>query len=355
MSWVSGYRLALRLLPAGLRDKHASAMETLFERELERARERGWPHDTLAGAAGIWDVMRRAAYEQLRSRRGVEGQEERPPLPLPTTAQLLRRHALSFAVAFIALTASLLALFAAKQVPELTARGASAGTISQVVLLAVPFIAALTIPMAVFVAVIREFTRLGSEGALVIARRRREGVRRLVLPVLAAATLVSGLAFVEIAVIVPRANTRLATMTMGRSAAPNSRTMTIGELRDAERHERTRTERLAVRSAAIYEIEIQKKFALSTACLMLAFAGMAIALCFPRGGLGLVVGGSVVVFTTYYLLIITGESLAARLVVSPIIGVWGANVFLVVLALLAMGVSRNSRAPGGSGAVVVDG
>jgi lipopolysaccharide export LptBFGC system permease protein LptF len=377
MSWRRAFRFALGLLPPGLREKHGPAMEALFERELERASARGWLHGTFTGAAAVWDVVRRSAYERLRSgpRGASEHRDQRslevskidttvpqptnatsggPHMPQLTTWQLLRRLAVSFAIAFVALTATLVALFGMKQIPELSARGASVGTIVQVLLLAVPFTAAMTIPMAVFVAVIREFTRLGADGALASARRAQGGVRRLVVLVLAFAAVIAGLALLEIAEIVPPANTRLATM-MGRGATASGRTMTLTELRSAERSVRSSTERTDIAAAANYEVEIQKKFALPAACLVLALAGVGFALRVPRGGVGLVLGASVVVFTAYYLLIITGENLALRLVVSPVIGMWGANALLLAVALLAVWRRRTPGASSESGAAVIRG
>jgi hypothetical protein len=210
MSWTRVYRLALHLLPTGLRRKHGPAMEAAFARELGRARAGGRLPATLAAAAGLWDVVRRGAYEQVRPAHGAAGErrdrpwQERwsidahgphaaganpggPTMPQPTPRALVLRHAASFAVAFAALTASLLALFASRQVPALSARGASAGTVAEALLLAVPFISAMTIPMAVLVAVLREFTRLRADGTLAAARRERDGLRRLVVPVLAGA------------------------------------------------------------------------------------------------------------------------------------------------------------------------
>ena len=107
MSWTSVYRVALHLLPAGLRRKHGIAMEDLFAREIARARARGRLHVTLAGAAGIWDVIRRGAYEQVRPKHVSagdtagehhdhavqEGWSMDAHVPQPTTRQLLRRHA----------------------------------------------------------------------------------------------------------------------------------------------------------------------------------------------------------------------------------------------------------------------
>jgi lipopolysaccharide export LptBFGC system permease protein LptF len=356
MSWTSAYRLALCLLPSVLRRKHGPAMEALFARELERAGARGWRYRALAGITGIWDVMRRGAYEQLRPGRG-DGADLAPPPASQlttsqlTTSQLLRRHASSFAIVFVPLTATLLALFVRRQLLDLGARGAPAGTIAQALILAVPFTAAMTIPMAVLIAVQSEFARLRADGTLAAARRERYGVRRLVMPVLAAATGVAALAFVEIAEIVPRANLRLQAVLMGSPQAPSGRTMTIGELRDAEQAVAPSTTPVALASAAIYRIEIQKKLAIPTACLVMALAGVAIALRVPRGA-GLVMCA---VFAAYYVLIITGESLAVRLVVSPLVAMWAANALVLAAALLALWSRRAPLGPSDRGAVVIGG
>jgi len=374
MSWTSAYRVALHLLPAGLRRKHGGAMEALYARDLGRARARGRLEGALVGAAGVWDVVRRGAYEQVRPRRDVGGDRSGhrsrelwnidahgpqsaganlggPLMPQPTTAQLLRRHAVSFAVAFVVLTASLLAHFAARQLPRPGARG----ELAELLLLAVPFIAAMTIPMAVLIAVLREFTRLGADGTLAAARRERGGVRRLVLPVLGATAGVAALALVVTAEIVPRANARLSAVLAGGTAAPSDRTMTIGELREAARSVRLDTAPIAVARAAGYEVEVQKKLALPAACVVLALAGIAIALLAPRGGTGLVIGASGAVFATYYMLVVAGEGLADRLVVSPFVGMWGANALLLAAALLVVWRSRAPLVPSGGGAGAIRG
>ena len=125
-------------------------------------------------------------------------------MPNPSTRQVLRRHAVAFTILFVSLTALLVANYATKQVPELLARGVPAGTILEAMLLAVPFTAAITIPMAVLIAVL------------------------WAAAVVAAVTLVSN------AEILPRANERLATVLEG-AHEPGDREMTIGALREASR------------------------------------------------------------------------------------------------------------------------
>lgn len=344
------YRLTLHLLPAELRRKHGAAMTSLFAHELETARTRGRLYEVAACVAGIWDVMQRSAYELLRM---GDIQMEDTTMQFPTTRELLRRHAVSFTQAFVISTAALLLLFASKQVPLLTARGAGLGTIVQMLLLAIPFTAAMTIPMAVLLAVLTEFTRLGKNGTLANARHVRDGVRRLVVPVLAAAAGVTVLAFVVTAEVVPRANEQLASVISGRTTAKGGRSMTIGELRKAARNVGSGTEPVVRSRAAEYGVEIQKKLALPAACLTLALAGMALAFRIPRGGMTLVIGGSTVFFLAYYGLIVTGESLVDRLVVSPFVGMWAANACVLLVSLLVVWWRRDPFTRDGQGTVAV--
>jgi len=256
-----------------------------------------------------------------------------PSMAKLTTRQLLRRHATPFAVSLASLTVLLLANHAMRQVPQMSARGVPAGGIAEVLLLAVPFTLALTIPMAVFLAVSWVFMRLGAEGVLATARRERHGVRRLVAPVLGAAAVIATLTFVSNTQVLPRANARLVAALALAPGEPSDRTMTIGELREAARRARTGTGAAAARATA-YEVEIQKKFALAAACVVLALAGAAIAIRFPHGGVWLVLGASGFVFTGYFLLLVAGESLADQQVISPFVAMWMANAFLLAVALL---------------------
>lgn len=255
-------------------------------------------------------------------------------MPMPTARQLLRRHVTPFAITFTLLTALLLANFVARQLPQLLARGESAGTVFEVLLLAIPFTVALSIPMAVFVAVSWVFTRLGIEGVLASAQRERHGVRRLIGPVLGAAAVIAALTFVSNTQLLPPSNARLAAVLAGSSLQQTERTMTVGELREAARNALSTATPDAAARAAAFELEVQKKFALAAACLLMALAAATIALRFPRGGVGLVIGASGVVFTGYYLAIAGGEALADSAVLSPFLAMWMANAILLVLTLL---------------------
>jgi len=94
-----------------------------------------------------------------------------------------------------------------------------------------------------------------------------------------------------------------------------------------------------------YEIEINKKFALAAACLIFVILGAPLALRFPRGGVGLVLLVSLVVFALYYVGLIGGESLANKGIIEPFWAMWGTNVILTivgVILLLRMGREESS-------------
>jgi lipopolysaccharide export system permease protein len=98
-----------------------------------------------------------------------------------------------------------------------------------------------------------------------------------------------------------------------------------------------------------YDIEINKKFALAAACLIFVLLGAPLAVRFPRGGVGLVIGVSLVVFGLYYVGLIGGEALANAGRVPPFWAMWGTNAILTavgVVLLLRMGRDSTSNRGG---------
>lgn len=96
-----------------------------------------------------------------------------------------------------------------------------------------------------------------------------------------------------------------------------------------------------------YDVEIQKKFSLAAACTIFVLIGAPIALRFPRGGVGLVIGVSFAIFGLYYVGLIGGETLADKAYLPPWLAMWAANIILagfgVVLALRMGRESATSR------------
>ncbi len=106
--------------------------------------------------------------------------------------------------------------------------------------------------------------------------------------------------------------------------------------------ETARSQMLTARSQMNqYAVEIQKKFAISMACVIFVLLGAPIALRFPRGGVGLVIGVSLGVFGLYYVGLIAGEALADRSILSPFWAMWAANILFTLVAAVLL--SRMGR------------
>jgi lipopolysaccharide export system permease protein len=93
-----------------------------------------------------------------------------------------------------------------------------------------------------------------------------------------------------------------------------------------------------------YAIEVHKKWSIAVACVVFVLVGIPMALRFPRGGMGLVLGGGLAVFSVYYIGLIAGEALGDRAIVSPIGAMWASNCIFVVLGVI--GLFRVSRESG---------
>ncbi|MBC7844005.1 MAG: LptF/LptG family permease [Gemmatimonadaceae bacterium] len=333
--WRRAYRALLPLMPRGLRARQGDAMLDLFDRELRRSEPDGSRAVWAAGLTGLADLARRGAYERLS--------EERQAL---TTANvtILRRTAF----AFISTSAALTALFVAKGAVTRAAAPLS-DTAFDVILFSIPYTAAFTIPMSVFLAVLwagsRKPTAAYGDDPAVSA-----GAPRLA-PVIGMASAVALCCLALNAELVPRANLRLQSIYAGGVAvAPSDRSMTLHELREAEAR-LVRAPRAVTAldsdgaSVASYEVEIQKKFALAAACVLLALLATGIASRASRISLWAQVGISLVVFSGYYMCIITGEQLADRSAIPPVLAMWSANIVVLVIAMLTLRVARGVRDP----------
>lgn len=333
--WRRAYRVLLPLMPRGLRARQGDAMLGLFDRELRRSEPNGPRAVWRAGVTGLADLARRGVYERLSDERRA----------LTTANVVILRNT---AFAFIMTCAVLTATFVAK-VALTRSTAPLSGTVLDVVLLSIPYTAALTIPMSVFIAVLwaasRRPTSAPSDDSSVSV-----GALRLA-PVICMATAVALCCLALNAELVPRANLRLQTIYSGRIAvAPSDRSMTLRELREAEatlvsapRAATASTTDGATRAS--YEVEIQKKLALAAACVVLAMLAAGIASRASRISVGAQVAISLFVFAGYYVCIIMGEQLADSAAIPPALAMWSANIVVLVLAMLTLRVTRGGRAP----------
>jgi lipopolysaccharide export system permease protein len=92
-----------------------------------------------------------------------------------------------------------------------------------------------------------------------------------------------------------------------------------------------------------FRVEVHKKWAISLACLVFVIVGIPMALRFPRGGMGLVIGGGLAVFAIYYIGLIAGEGLGNKGLVPPWVAMWSPDLIFTLLGIYGMfRVSRES-------------
>ena len=338
--WRGAYGATLSLLPRKLREKHGAAMMALYTRELERSAAHGRGAVWRAAVVGLADLLGRGVYERVV--------EERAALDAPNR-QVLHQLGWAFVASFVALTTLMLFTYMWRAAPGRSVRELPIGTTLETIVYSIPFIAALTIPMSVFVSVLFAGTRASSESATrpgkpaPIAR----GGRLRLAPLMGVASVVMLFGFAWNAEVVPRSNARLLALYTGKpTVTPSDRSMTLTELRAAsrrlEKHSDLATDSRVRETAVSYSVEIHKKFAIAAACVVFALLAAGTARRVPHAGLGLQLLASVLVFTGHYLGLTVGESLADQYALAPAPAMWGANVVTLVVALLAL---RKRAAP----------
>ncbi len=82
-----------------------------------------------------------------------------------------------------------------------------------------------------------------------------------------------------------------------------------------------------------YSIEIYKKYSIPAASLAFVLLGAPLGILTRRGGMGVAIAISIVLFTIYWAFLIGGEDLADRGLMSPFWAMWIANILLGALGL----------------------
>jgi len=87
------------------------------------------------------------------------------------------------------------------------------------------------------------------------------------------------------------------------------------------------------RSLRSYQVEYHKKLAISYACIVFVMIGAPLAIRFPRGGVGMVIFVSFVIFAVYWAGLIGGEELGNDGVLPPWLAMWAANMVFTLFGL----------------------
>lgn len=82
-----------------------------------------------------------------------------------------------------------------------------------------------------------------------------------------------------------------------------------------------------------YMVEVHKKYALPAACIVFVLVGVPLGMMARRGNFGVAASLSLGFFLFYWACLIGGEKLADRGLLTPFIGMWIANILLVVFGI----------------------
>src|SRR5256886_14416412 len=137
-----------------------------------------------------------------------------PPIVRTISRYLLRQHIAPLGFALAALTSLMLIQQIAKQLSSLRGKGLPTSVIIEVFLLSVPFIVAVTLPMAVLVAVLHVFTRLAGDNEITALQAGGVSVGRVIAPALTGAAGIALLSFLWNDQLLPRTNHQLRTLQM---------------------------------------------------------------------------------------------------------------------------------------------
>jgi lipopolysaccharide export system permease protein len=97
-------------------------------------------------------------------------------------------------------------------------------------------------------------------------------------------------------------------------------------------------------SIKLYKIEYHRKYALSFAIIVLFFVGAPLGAIIKKGGFGAPVVIACLLFMVYFIFTELGEGLISTNTVSPILGMWLANLALLPVAYLLMrSAARDSK------------
>ncbi len=80
-----------------------------------------------------------------------------------------------------------------------------------------------------------------------------------------------------------------------------------------------------------YMVEVHKKFSIPFACFCFVLVGVPLGVLAKRGGFGIGAGLSLAFFLMYWAFLISGEKLADRGLVSPLVAMWAGNAVLILI------------------------
>jgi LPS export ABC transporter permease LptG len=137
------------------------------------------------------------------------------------------------------------------------------------------------------------------------------------------------------------------------SLARSFKEMNLQELIAQDRKLRRSRDDIDRTNRNVARVEIHKKFAIPFACIALGVLGLPLGITNRRGGKSSGFSLSIAIIVFYYVMINNGEQLATAGKISAGVGMWGANIILLVLGIVLLRrANRDTAAGRGEGGIV---
>ena len=91
-----------------------------------------------------------------------------------------------------------------------------------------------------------------------------------------------------------------------------------------------------------FSTELHRKFTLALACIIMAVIGACIGTIIKKGGFGLPVVFSIILFLVYHVMSITGEKMVKKDVLDPAIGMWFSTYIMIIVSIILIIIVNNN-------------
>jgi lipopolysaccharide export system permease protein len=109
---------------------------------------------------------------------------------------------------------------------------------------------------------------------------------------------------------------------------------------------------MAQSATYLYEVQFHQEFAIPLACFCFVLIGMSLALKYPGGGIGLVIGGSLVIFLGFYILLLGGKGIAITGRLNPAVAMYVPLLLFTLIGVFAVNSANREMGTSRSGGLL---
>jgi len=101
--------------------------------------------------------------------------------------------------------------------------------------------------------------------------------------------------------------------------------------------------KLIIKKLNKFEVELHRKFTLAIACVIMFMIGAPVGAIIKKGGFGLPVIFSIILFLLYHVISITGEKMVKKDLVDPSLGMWCSTYIMFIIGIILILIVNDNR------------